>query len=160
MSSPDNAALGNTHAADNHSAEHVAKSLWIYKALFGTLLVLTLVTVALSYVHIDLSVINIGTHDSQAGNIIVGLIVATIKAGLVAAIFMHLWGEKRTIWLALIFTIIFVIGLFALSFLALVDPVPRTKKGSHGQNGWKSESSWSHNSVIPLKENKEKAIGH
>ena len=44
------------------------------------------------------------------------MLVATLKAGLVAAIFMHLAAEKRLIYRVLIFTGFFVLGLFWLTF--------------------------------------------
>jgi caa(3)-type oxidase subunit IV len=80
-----------------------------------TLIVFTAVTVALSYV-------NFGT---QKANVAVALLVATFKAGLVAAIFMHLSAEKRLIYRVLIFTGFFVLGLFWLTYLAWYDPVHR-----------------------------------
>jgi len=61
----------------------------------ATLLAFTAITVALSYV-------NFGT---QKANVAVALLVATLKAGLVAAIFMHLSAEKRLIYRVLIFTV-------------------------------------------------------
>ena len=81
----------------------------------ATLLALTAITVALSYV-------NFGT---QKANVAVALLVATFKAGLVAAIFMHLSAEKRLIYRVLIFTGFFVFGLFWLTYLAWYDPVHR-----------------------------------
>ncbi len=81
----------------------------------ATLLAFTAVTVALSYV-------NFGT---QKANVAVALLVATFKAGLVAAIFMHLSAEKRLIYRVLIFTGFFVFGLFWLTYLAWYDPVHR-----------------------------------
>ena len=77
----------------------------------ATLLTFTVITVALSYVHF-------GTHKA---NIAVAMLVATFKAGAVAAIFMHLSAEKRLIYRILIFTGSFVIGLFWLTFLAWYD---------------------------------------
>ncbi len=55
------------------------------------------------------------------------MLVATFKAGLVAAIFMHLKGERITIWRFLFFTAIFVAGLFFLTLFHWVDPI-----GGHG----------------------------
>ena len=55
----------------------------------------------------------------------VAMVVATFKAGLVAAIFMHLSSEKRAIYRILIFTFFFVLGLFWLTYLAWYDPVVR-----------------------------------
>jgi len=77
----------------------------------ATLLAFTAITVALSYV-------NFG---APKANIAVAMLVATFKAGLVAAIFMHLAAEKRLIYRILIFTGFFVLGLFWLIFLAWYD---------------------------------------
>ena len=101
------------HAVDPHVAHHVDKHVRMYLMVGLALGVLTLVTVGLSYV-------NFG---SSQGNIVVALIVATIKAGLVAAIFMHLGSEKWTIYRFLIITVFFVCGLFLLTGLAFHDPI-------------------------------------
>ena len=61
------------------------------------------------------SYVNFGTHKA---NIAVAMLVATFKAGLVAAIFMHLAAEKKLIYRILIFTGFFVLGLFWLTYLA------------------------------------------
>ena len=75
------------------------------------LLAFTGITVALSYVHFG----------TQKANIAVAMLVATLKAGLVAAIFMHLAAEKRLIYRILIFTGFFVLGLFWLTLFAWYD---------------------------------------
>jgi cytochrome c oxidase subunit IV len=49
------------------------------------------------------------------------MLVATLKAGAVAAVFMHLAAEKRLIYRILIFTGFFVLGLFWLTLLAWYD---------------------------------------
>jgi cytochrome c oxidase subunit IV len=49
------------------------------------------------------------------------MLVATIKAGAVAAVFMHLAAEKRLIYRVLIFTGFFVLGLFWLTLFAWYD---------------------------------------
>jgi caa(3)-type oxidase subunit IV len=60
---------------------------------------------------------------SQKANVAVAMVLATFKAGLVAYIFMHLSAEKKLIYRVLIFTGIFVLGLFWLTYLAWYDPV-------------------------------------
>ncbi len=105
----------------SHEAEHIAAHIGAYLKVGIGLLILTGVTVALSYVDFG----------SRANNIIVGMIVATFKASLVAAIFMHLKGEKMTIWKFLIFTGIFAAGLFFLTYLAHSDPISGTSHSSH-----------------------------
>src|SRR5436190_8605751 len=100
-------------AHDEHGAHDVAKHVRGYLIVGFVLITFTIITVALSYV-------NFGT---QKANIAVALLVATFKAGLVAAIFMHLSSEKKMIYRILIFTAFFVLGLFWLTYLAWYDPV-------------------------------------
>jgi caa(3)-type oxidase subunit IV len=66
--------------------------------------------------------VNFGT---MKANVAVAMLVATFKAGLVAAIFMHLSNEKRMIYRILMFTAFFVLGLFFLTYLAWYDPITR-----------------------------------
>src|SRR3984893_15003553 len=96
-------------------AHNVQKHVRAYLVVGATLLAFTGITVALSYV-------NFGT---QKANIAVALLVATFKAGLVAAIFMHLAAEKRLIYRVLIFTGLFVFALFWLTYLAWYNPIVR-----------------------------------
>jgi caa(3)-type oxidase subunit IV len=96
-------------------AHNVQAHVKRYLVVGALLLSFTAITVALSYV-------NFGT---QKANIAVALLVATIKAGLVAAIFMHLAAEKRLIYRVLIFTGLFVFALFWLTYLAWYNPIVR-----------------------------------
>src|SRR5207248_5423604 len=100
---------------DDHTAEHVAAHVRRYVMVGVTLLTFTAITVFLSYV-------NFGT---MKANVAVAMLVATFKAALVAAIFMHLSNEKRLIYRILVFTAFFVLGLFFLTYLAWYDPVTR-----------------------------------
>ena len=109
----DSAASEAAH--DEHGAHDIAKHIRAYLYVGATLITFTIITVFLSYV-------NFGT---QKANIGVAMVVATFKAGLVAAIFMHLSSEKRLIYRILIFTFFFVIGLFWLTYLAWYDPITR-----------------------------------
>ncbi len=74
-----------------------------YLKVFAALLTLTAVTVGVSYV-------NVG-----AWNIAIALLVATIKATLVAAIFMHLWYDRRFNALVLGSTVFFLVVLLAFT---------------------------------------------
>ena len=64
--------------------------------VFVCLLALTVITVAVSY-------LNLG----HTGTIVVALAIATLKAGLVAAFFMHLISEKQLIYAVLIVSAVF-----------------------------------------------------
>ena len=75
--------------------------------------VFTIITVGLSYWELP-------THSL---NIIVGMIVAAFKAALVGLIFMHLNHEKSLIYKVLLFTLVFVLGLFVLIYLTHECPL-------------------------------------
>jgi cytochrome c oxidase subunit IV len=74
-----------------------------YITVFVALMVLTIVTVAISY--LDLAVPLAVT---------VALIVATVKGALVAGVFMHLRSEQKLIYAVLVVTVLFFIVLMAL----------------------------------------------
>jgi cytochrome c oxidase subunit 4 len=66
-------------------------------------MVLTIVTVAVSYLHLPVPV--------AVG---VALLVATVKGSLVACYFMHLISEKKLIYAVLVLTVVFFVALLAL----------------------------------------------
>ncbi len=106
--------------------QHVSR----YLMVGGLLLFFTLLTVALSYVDFGgffswLFHIHISQEGSRKLNIAVAIAVAAFKASLVALIFMHLAAEKRLIYRVLIFTGLFVLVLFWLTYLAWYDPITR-----------------------------------
>jgi len=113
MNEPPESADAHAAPHDEHTAHDVAKHVRGYLMVGLTLLAFTAITVFLSYV-------NFGT---QKANVAVAMLVATFKAGLVAAIFMHLSAEKKMIYRILIFTGFFVLGLFWLTYLAWYDPI-------------------------------------
>lgn len=80
----------------------------LYIKVFAALMVLTVITVAISKLHL-----------AKTAAISLGLFVALIKASLVGALFMHLWGENklvhRTLWLT--------VGGAAILILPLLDIV-------------------------------------
>ena len=86
---------------------------------------LTGFTVFLSYVNFD------KWMPGRNMNMIIGMIVAAFKVSLVGAIFMHLKGEKWTIWKFLLFTAFFVTGLFMLTLLHYADPIFGTTHSTH-----------------------------
>lgn len=86
-----------------HSHEAIKKHVKVYIIVFAALAVLTVVTVAVSYLHLP---------TPQA--ILLALIIASVKASLVALFFMHLISEKKVIFSILILTAIFLIAMFVL----------------------------------------------
>src|SRR5437879_11929916 len=94
-------------------AHNVKKHVKGYLTVGALLLAGTGITVALSYV-------DFGTRKANIG---VAMLVATLKAGMVAAIFMHLAAEKRLIYRVLMFTGFFVLALFGLKYLSCYNPI-------------------------------------
>jgi cytochrome c oxidase subunit 4 len=89
------------HVAQAHDAPDAhAVRVAPYLAVFGALMLLTLVTVGVSY--LDLPVVP---------TVLVALAIATVKAGLVAAFFMHLKGERQMIYWPLALTVFLFVGL-------------------------------------------------
>jgi cytochrome c oxidase subunit 4 len=100
------------HAADMTSdhAVDIDKHVRIYVTVFVALMVLTIVTVAVSRFHLAVPVA-----------VTVALIVATIKGSLVACYFMHLISEKKLIYAVLALTVAFFAVLLALPVLTFSD---------------------------------------
>lgn len=96
-------------------AHGVHQHVMRYVLVGAILIAFTGLTVWLSYV-------DFGTHWA---NMAVAMVVATIKVSFVVLVFMHLAAEKRLIYRVLIFTIIFVLGLFWLTYLAWYNPIVR-----------------------------------
>jgi cytochrome c oxidase subunit IV len=92
------------HAVD------IDKHVRIYITVFAALLVLTIVTVAISRYHLPV-------HTA----VTIALIVATIKGSLVACYFMHLISEKKLIYAVLGLTVVFFVALLALPAITHAD---------------------------------------
>lgn len=78
----------------------VAKQVRGYMFVFGALLVLTVVTVAVSYLKLP-----------ETPAVIIGISIALFKAALVAMYFMHLKGEKPMVMWPLGLTAFLFVGL-------------------------------------------------
>jgi cytochrome c oxidase subunit 4 len=91
------------HAATSDHAADIDRHVRIYVTVFVSLMALTIITVAVSYLHLPLPMA-----------VTVALLVATIKGSLVACFFMHLISEKKLIYAVLVLTAIFFVALLAL----------------------------------------------
>ena len=97
------------HAVDSgagHSAADIDRHVRVYITVFVALMVLTVITVAVSY--LDLSVPMAVT---------VAMFVAIIKGSLVAGYFMHLVSEKKLIYAVMLLTVAFFIVLMVIPVL-------------------------------------------
>ena len=99
------------------SVEETKKHIADYKKVAGALAVLTVVTVAASYLPTTVPLA-----------IVIALIIATTKGSLVASVFMHLVGERKVIYWTLGLTAIFWVFLMSLPLLGQWDHigVPKT----------------------------------
>ena len=104
---------------DAHSADDVKKSVKTYMAVFGALMVLTIITVGVSYVHLPLP-----------GAVTVALVVAAIKGSLVALFFMHLLHERKVIYWVLTLTLVFFIFLMFVPLLTNSNKILGTIPGT------------------------------
>jgi cytochrome c oxidase subunit 4 len=98
--------MTSEHAPASMTSEHAAeidRHVKVYITVFVALMVLTVVTVAVSYLHLPVAMA-----------VTVALLVATVKGSLVACYFMHLISEKKLIYAVLVLTALFFVVLLAL----------------------------------------------
>jgi cytochrome c oxidase subunit 4 len=99
-------------ATSAHAVQHhVRKYIIVFLALLG----LTILTVTVSYLHLEITTA-----------IVVALLIASVKGSLVASYFMHLISERKAIILMLIATVFFFAVLMALPLFAHSDQVRTT----------------------------------
>ena len=94
-------------SAETHDIRKEVKKYFI---VFGTLLVLTVVTVTASNLQIGVTL-----------GVIVALIIATIKGYLVACNFMHLSSEKKVVYFVLIIAVVFFICMMLAFYVSHFD---------------------------------------
>jgi cytochrome c oxidase subunit 4 len=103
--------MSHHHGHDSHSHNDISHDLGhvvpfsVYRNVFVALIVLTVVTVAISRV------------DFGAMNIVIAMLVASVKAMLVAMFFMHLKYEKPLTWMFAFFPIFLLALLIGGVFL-------------------------------------------
>lgn len=94
------------------SGHHISSNKTLL-SVAGALFILTVLTVAVYYIHIP-----------EPWNIVVAMGIAIFKATLVALFFMNLWWDKRFNSMILVFSVLFF-GL--LVSLTLIDTLFRTE---------------------------------
>ena len=96
---------------DNHAA-HIDQQVRRYMVVFVTLLAMTVLTVGVSYLHLEV-------HEA----VLVAMVIACFKASLVLLFFMHLISEEKVIFIVLAFTVAFFIVLMVVPILTVLDPI-------------------------------------
>jgi cytochrome c oxidase subunit 4 len=122
----DHAVMTHDHDDHAHDPAEIDKHVRVYIMVFVALMVLTIVTVAVSRFHLSVPVA-----------VSVALLVATVKGGLVACYFMHLISEKKLILAVLALTAAFFVVLLALPSLThangfwIPQPAPAHTDAEH-----------------------------
>jgi cytochrome c oxidase subunit IV len=98
------ASTSSDHAAD------IDRHVRVYIIVFVALMVLTIITVAISRFHLPIAMA-----------VTVALLVATIKGSLVACYFMHLISERKLIIAVLALTAVFFVALLTLPVVTVHD---------------------------------------
>lgn len=101
------------------SPEAIKKAVRTYLFVGGILFLGTIITVAVA----TIPQLDIGHHGFDAADCVLGLLIASIKATLVAYVFMHLNHEKKAIYWLFGSGICAVISLAGLTALAMGDPI-------------------------------------
>ena len=114
----------NKNAQKPAAHDEHAPNVGLYLKVFGALMVLTLITVAISKVHLP-----------RPQAIALGVFVACVKASLVAAVFMHLWGENKLIhkllWLTVAGAAILVIPMIDSALVSKLITMPVSVAEQH-----------------------------
>ena len=97
---------------DHSSPEEFKKHLGKYYVVFVALLCLTAITVGVSYLKLN-----------RPLAIAVALVIASVKAGMVAGVFMHLISEKKVIYAVLILTAGFFLLVLLLPSFTVFESV-------------------------------------
>ncbi len=97
--------------SDHNTPSHESHSIRGYLFVYFALLIGTAFTVWASFIHFG----------SREINVAVALVIACVKAFLVAGYFMHLISEKKMIYSVLAFTAFFFVGLMFLTLFSLHD---------------------------------------
>lgn len=86
-----------------HSEQAIKQQVRNYVRVFVALMVLTVVTVAISYLHLPI-----------LWGVALAMAVALTKGTLVASVFMHLSSEKKIILYTLALTVFFAVVLLSM----------------------------------------------
>ena len=100
------------HHHGGHDPAEIDRHVKVYVTVFAALMVLTIVTVAISY-------LDLPTVPAVA----LALFVAVIKGSLVASFFMHLISEKKLIVWVLALTVLFFFFVLLGPFFTDADQV-------------------------------------
>lgn len=82
-----------------------------FLTVYAVLIIGTILTVAMYYVHFE----------EMWQTVAVALLIAAVKGACVAAVFMHLWHGERDVYTILLYTSVVVAALFGLSIFSIFN---------------------------------------
>lgn len=91
-----------------------------YIMVFAALAVLTIITVAISYLDVGIGMA-----------VLLAMVVAVTKGSLVAAYFMHLIDERKTIYWILALTVVFFVALMVIPAGTFADHTGTSTEVAH-----------------------------
>jgi len=97
---------------ENTDVQEVKRHIRVYLYTFSALAVLTVVTVAAASLNVA-----VGT------GIFIAMVIATVKGTLVAGNFMHLFSEKKLVYLVLIITVFLFFAMLIIILSTINDQV-------------------------------------
>lgn len=101
------------------SPAEIKKALKFYGVIGAILFIGTMTTVAVAVV----PWMDVGARGFSTGDLVLGLLIASVKASLVMYIFMHLNHEKKLIYLIYGMAGFFALCLFFITKMAFDDPI-------------------------------------
>ncbi len=101
------------------SPEEIKKHVKLYMLIGVILFICTVLTVAVA----KIEWLDFGARGFDAIDMVIGLLIASVKATLVALIFMHLNHEKKMIYWLFGMGIFFGICLMVITGFAFSDPI-------------------------------------
>lgn len=119
--------------SDTHNLK---KEVVLYYKVFGSLAVLTVITVTISNLKLGIFLA-----------VFIALLVAFTKASLVASFFMHLSHEKKLIYFVLLMTAFFFVGMMGLIVLGYYSVPHGTRDLNHDYR--QEQSHQSHDKQSP-----------
>ena len=96
-------ATAGAHGHDDHGLAHTTP-VWLLVTILAALMVLTVITVAVTSVDFGSQV-----------NLVIAMVIATIKAALVVSFFMHLVWDKKLHLILFLTSVLFLILFLSLS---------------------------------------------
>jgi cytochrome c oxidase subunit IV len=96
--------------SSHDDVDSIKKQTKAYIMVFGALMVLTVLTVGVAYLHMPVPMA-IG----------IALVIALFKGSLVAGVFMHLFDERKLIYWVLVLTVLFFLVLLFYPTLSAWD---------------------------------------